>query len=91
MKLSDFLIRDAIITDLRAITREDAIREIVRSVQDGGQLAGVDTETLTGAFLEHWRTAGSGPLREVAPVNCDWRRHSSVERYGNEQRVHYRS
>src|SRR5262245_40040963 len=52
MQLSDFLMREAIITDLLATTREDAIREIVRSVQDAGRLVEVDTETLTGAFLE---------------------------------------
>ena len=52
MQLSDFLMREAIITDLLATTREDAIREIVRSVQDASRLVEVDTETLTGAFLE---------------------------------------
>lgn len=52
MKLSEFLVREAIITDLLATTKEGAIREIVRSVQDAGHLAEVDTETLTGAFLE---------------------------------------
>jgi mannitol/fructose-specific phosphotransferase system IIA component (Ntr-type) len=52
MKFSDFLVRDAIITDLRATTKVDAIREIVRSVQDAGELAGVDTESLTATFLE---------------------------------------
>jgi nitrogen PTS system EIIA component len=52
MKLSELLVREAIITDLLATTKEGAIREIVRSVQDAGHLAVVDTETLTGAFLK---------------------------------------
>ncbi len=52
MKLSEILVPDAIITDLQANTREGALLEIVRSVQDAGHLADVDTETLTATFLE---------------------------------------
>ena len=52
MKLSEFLLPDAIITDLEATTKEAAIREIVRSVQDAGHLAAVDTEVLTEAFVK---------------------------------------
>jgi nitrogen PTS system EIIA component len=59
MKPSEFLVREAIITDLLATTRDGAIREIVRSVQDAGHLAGVDTETLTGAFLEREELAST--------------------------------
>ena len=40
MKLSEFLVCEAIITHLLATTKEGAIREIVRSVQDAGHLAG---------------------------------------------------
>jgi mannitol/fructose-specific phosphotransferase system IIA component (Ntr-type) len=50
MKVSDLLIREAIITDLKALTKEDAFREIVHSVQDAGQLAHVDPEELVGAL-----------------------------------------
>lgn len=46
MILADFLVREAIITDLQATTKEDAIREIVRSIQNAGYVASVDTETL---------------------------------------------
>lgn len=51
MKFSDFLIREAIIADLQAMTKEAAIREIVRSVQDAGHLPGVDLEAVTRSFL----------------------------------------
>ena len=34
MKLSDFVVPDAIIVDLQATTKEDAIREIVTSLQE---------------------------------------------------------
>jgi PTS system fructose-specific IIA component/PTS system nitrogen regulatory IIA component len=52
MKLLEFLVPEAIIVDLVANTKEAAIREIVRSVQDAGHLAGVDTEVLTEAFMK---------------------------------------
>jgi nitrogen PTS system EIIA component len=60
MKLSEFLVRDAIITDLLATTRDGAIREIVRSTQDAGHLADADSETLTAAFLEREQLGSTG-------------------------------
>jgi PTS system fructose-specific IIA component/PTS system nitrogen regulatory IIA component len=52
MKLLEFLLPEAIITDLTATTKEAAIREIVRSVEEAGHLAGADTEVLTEAFMK---------------------------------------
>jgi len=52
MKLADFLVREAIITDLLPTTKEEAIREIVRSLQNAGYVAGVDTDTLVNSFLK---------------------------------------
>jgi mannitol/fructose-specific phosphotransferase system IIA component (Ntr-type) len=53
MKASDILIREAIITDLKATTKEGAFREMVRSVQGAGHLAEVDPEELVRAL--QWR------------------------------------
>jgi hypothetical protein len=39
VSLAEFLISDAIVTDLVATTKEAAIRKIVRAVQDAGYLA----------------------------------------------------
>ena len=36
MKFSDFVVREAILTDLQATTKEGAIREIVRSLHHAG-------------------------------------------------------
>ena len=36
MKLSDFVVPEAILTDLQATGKEEAIREIVRSLQQAG-------------------------------------------------------
>jgi len=77
MKLSEFLVREAIITDLLATTKEEAIREIVRSVQDTGHVAGVDTETLTGAFLEREALGSTAIGKGVA---CPHGGHEAVDR-----------
>jgi nitrogen PTS system EIIA component len=68
MKLADFLVQEAIITDLLATTKEEAIREIVRSLQDAGYVADVDIDTLTKSFLRREELGTTaigdpGPLR----------------------------
>ena len=71
MKLSDFLMRDAIITDLEATTKEGAIREIVSRVQDAGHLTGVDPESLTRALLEREGLASTAIGRGVAVPHAE--------------------
>ena len=66
MKLSDFLVPEAIITDLVATTKEAAIREIVRSVEDAGHLARVDTEALIEAFMKREELGSTGIGHGVA-------------------------
>src|SRR4051794_28700318 len=71
MKLSDFLARQAIIMDLVATTRDDAIREIVRSLQDAGHLADLDPDSLTGAILER-EGLGSTAIGHGVAVPHGW-------------------
>jgi mannitol/fructose-specific phosphotransferase system IIA component (Ntr-type) len=52
LKLSDFLVREAIVTDLRAATAEESFREIVDRMQDAGELIGVDRESMVRAMIE---------------------------------------
>jgi nitrogen PTS system EIIA component len=75
MKLLDFLVREAIITDLRATTKEEAIREIVRSVQDAGYLSGVDTQILTDSFMEREALASTA----FEGVGCPHGGHQAVD------------
>ena len=51
MRLSDFVSREAILVDLKATAKEEAIREIVRSLHDAGRLAEADMEGVTRAIL----------------------------------------
>ena len=38
MRMANFIVRDAIIPDLKAATRDEAIREVVASLSAAGQL-----------------------------------------------------
>ena len=40
MKLSDFIVSDAIIADLKATDRDSALRELVTSLASAGAIAG---------------------------------------------------
>jgi PTS system fructose-specific IIA component/PTS system nitrogen regulatory IIA component len=77
MKLSEFLVPEAIITDLAATTKEAAIREIVRSVQGAGHLAGVDAEVLTEAFMKRVELGSTGIGYGVAVPHGG---HAAVDR-----------
>ena len=60
MKLSDFVVREAILVDLQATGKEEAIREIVKSLRDAGQVA--EADTMEG----RWQlTACVGPVRRT--------------------------
>ena len=77
MKLADFMVREAIITDLRATTKEGVIREIVSSLRDAGHLEKVDAETLTRQFMTR-EEFGSTAFGEGAA--CPETRHHAVDR-----------
>ena len=66
MKLTDLLVREAIVADLQATTKEEAIREVVRSMQGAGHFADEDPEVLTRAFLEREGLGSTAIGRGVA-------------------------
>jgi mannitol/fructose-specific phosphotransferase system IIA component (Ntr-type) len=76
MKLLDFLVPEAIITDLHATAKEEAIREIVRSVQDAGHLVDVDTQILTDSFMKREALASTG----FKGFACPHGGHKAVDR-----------
>jgi len=60
MKLSDFVVREAIVVDLQATGKEEAIREIVRSLSHSGRLAEADLESVTRAILGREELGSTG-------------------------------
>ena len=66
MKLSDFVVRDAILVDLQATGKEDAIREIVQSLCRAGSLAEGDAESVIRAILNREELGSTGIGQGVA-------------------------
>jgi len=75
MKLSDFVVREAILVDLQATGKEDTIREIVRSLYNAGQLAEADLESVTRAILNREELGSTGIGQGVAVPHT---RHPTV-------------
>ncbi len=76
MKLSDFVVRDAILVDLQATGKEDAIREIVQSLCRAGSLAESDAESVIRAILNREELGSTGIGQGVAVPHT---RHPKVD------------
>lgn len=77
MRMSDFVIRDAIIPDLNASTKEGVIREMVESLRSAGFFSGADPEDIVKAILKRELLGSTGIGRGVAIPHT---KHGSVER-----------
>lgn len=77
MRMSDFVVRDAIIPALAATTKEGVIREMVESLRAAGQFRGADLEDLVRAILKRELLGSTGIGRGVAIPHT---KHNSVER-----------
>ena len=76
MKLSDFVVREAILVDLQATSKEEAIREIVRSLQGAGSLGEADMEGVARAILNREELGSTGIGQGVAVPHT---RHPTVD------------
>jgi mannitol/fructose-specific phosphotransferase system IIA component (Ntr-type) len=76
MKLSDFVVREAIRVDLQATGKEEAIREIVRSLHDAGRLAEGDLDSVARAILNREELGSTGIGQGVAVPHT---RHPKVD------------
>ncbi len=77
MKLSDFVVREAILVDLQATGKEGAIREIVKSLHDAGRLAEADLDSVSRAILSREELGSTGIGQGVAVPHT---RHPTVTR-----------
>jgi mannitol/fructose-specific phosphotransferase system IIA component (Ntr-type) len=66
MKLSDFVVYDAITVDLQATGKEEVIREIVQSLCRAGHLADGDLEGVSRAILNREELGSTGIGQGVA-------------------------
>jgi mannitol/fructose-specific phosphotransferase system IIA component (Ntr-type) len=77
MRMSDFVVREAIIPELAATTKEGVIREMVQGLQAAGQFKGADTEDIVRAILKREFLGSTGIGRGVAIPHT---KHAGVER-----------
>jgi PTS system fructose-specific IIA component/PTS system nitrogen regulatory IIA component len=66
MRMSDFVVREAIIPSLSATTKEGVIRAMVESLRDAGQFRGADLEDVIRAILKRELLGSTGIGRGVA-------------------------
>jgi PTS system fructose-specific IIA component/PTS system nitrogen regulatory IIA component len=74
MKLADFVVPEAIIPDLRAGTKEEAVREMVDALQAAGCVGAADRVDVVRAILyrEGLGTTGIGQIGVALPEARHW-------------------
>jgi len=77
MKLKDFVVREAILIDLKATAKEEAIREIVGSLHQAGRLGESEIDSVTRAILNREELGSTGIGQGVAVPHT---RHPNVSR-----------
>ena len=75
MKLTDFVVADAIIPDLQATTKDAAIREIIRSLRNAGRIAPENEEAIAAAIMKREELGSTGIGHGVAVPHT---KHASV-------------
>lgn len=75
MRMSHFVVRDAILPSLTATTKEGAIREMVQALHAAGQFPNTDLEDIVKAVLRREQLGSTGIGRGIAIPHS---RHSSV-------------
>jgi len=77
MKLSDFVVREAVNVDLQATSKEEAIREIVSGLQAAGRLTESDLDSVIRAIMSREDLGSTGIGQGVAVPHT---RHPTVDR-----------
>ena len=77
MRMSDFVVREAIIPELPSSNKEGVIRAMVESLRAAGQFRGADLEDIIRAILKREFLGSTGIGRGVAIPHT---KHTSVER-----------
>lgn len=77
MGMSNFVVREAIIPQLAATTKEGVIREMVESLRTAGYFKGGETEDIVRAVLKREQLGSTGIGRGVAIPHT---KHSTVDR-----------
>ncbi len=77
MKLTEFVVNEAIIADLQVDTKEAAIRAMVGSLKDAGAIPADDEESIVAAILKREELGSTGIGNGVAMPHT---KHPSVDK-----------
>jgi PTS system fructose-specific IIA component/PTS system nitrogen regulatory IIA component len=77
MNLADFVVNDAIISDLKAASKEAAIREIVESLTRSGSIKAEEADSVVAAIMKREELGSTGIGNGVAVPHT---KHPSVDR-----------
>ncbi|MCA9047332.1 MAG: PTS sugar transporter subunit IIA [Planctomycetaceae bacterium] len=76
MKLTDFVVKQAIIPDLKATSKETVIREMVASLKNSGNIRAEDEEAVVAAIMKREELGSTGIGNGVAVPHT---KHPSAE------------
>lgn len=76
MRMANFIVKDAIVPELAATTRDEAICELVASLVAAGRLPGSDSDDVVKAILRRETLGTTGIGHHIAIPHA---RHPSVE------------
>ena len=76
MKLTDFVVREAIVPDLQVADKEAAIRGLVASMRDAGAIQARDEEGIVAAIMKREELGSTGIGRGVAVPHT---KHANVD------------
>ena len=89
MRMSDFVVRDAIIPSLAATTKEGVIREMIESLRAAGQFRGADTEDIIRATLKRELLGSTGIGSSPGQLHLQGKlNYGGVHRFGSVRRAH---
>src|ERR1700688_910851 len=77
MRMSDFVVRDAVIPRLNAVTKDGVIREMVEGLRAAGHFRGADPEDIIRAILKRELLGSTGIGRCVAIPHT---KHTTAEK-----------
>ena len=77
MRMSDFMVREAIIPELSATTKDGSIREMVESLRSAGRFKGDETDDIIKAILKRELLGSTGIGRGVAIPHA---KHTGVDK-----------
>jgi PTS system fructose-specific IIA component/PTS system nitrogen regulatory IIA component len=77
MKLTDFVVREAVVPDLKVENKEQAIRGLVASLKNAGVVAAQDEDGIVAAIIKREELGSTGIGRGVAVPHT---KHPNVDR-----------